>query len=63
MDGINDLEQYSRIPTVDDLVTLCRNLNQYLISLVSKIILVQVMSIYFVKPLELKCPVFNGVLE
>ena len=27
MDGNDDLEQYSRIPTVDDLVTLCRNLN------------------------------------
>ena len=27
MDGNDDLEQYSRIPTLDDLVTLCRNLN------------------------------------
>jgi acetyl-CoA carboxylase carboxyltransferase component len=29
MDGNNDLEQYSRIPTLDDLVTLCRNLNAH----------------------------------
>ena len=29
MDGNDDLEQYSRIPTVEDLVTLCRNLNTY----------------------------------
>lgn len=26
MDGNDDLEQYSRIPTLEDLVTLCRNL-------------------------------------
>jgi hypothetical protein len=29
MDGSYDLEQFSRIPTVDDLVTLCRNLNAH----------------------------------
>jgi predicted nucleotidyltransferase len=29
MDGNDDLEQYSRIPTVEDLVTLCRNLNRH----------------------------------
>lgn len=27
MDGNDDLKQYSRIPTIEDLVTLCRNLN------------------------------------
>ena len=27
MDGNDDLEQYSRIPTIEDLVALCRNLN------------------------------------
>ena len=27
MDGTDDLDQYSRIPTIEDLVTLCRNLN------------------------------------
>jgi hypothetical protein len=27
MDGNDDLDQYSRIPTLEDLVTLCRNLN------------------------------------
>ena len=29
MDGDNDSTQFSRIPTVSDLVTLCKNLNQY----------------------------------
>ena len=29
MDGNNDLEQYSRIPTIEDLVALCRNLNAH----------------------------------
>jgi hypothetical protein len=29
MDGNDDLEQYSRIPTVEDLVNLCRNLNAH----------------------------------
>lgn len=29
MDGSDDLEQYSRIPTLEDLVTLCRNLNAH----------------------------------
>jgi predicted nucleotidyltransferase len=29
MDGGDDLEQYSRIPTLEDLVTLCRNLNAH----------------------------------
>ena len=29
MDGNDDLEQYSRIPTLDDLVTLCRNFNAH----------------------------------
>ena len=29
MDGKDDLEQYSRIPTVEDLVVLCRNLNTH----------------------------------
>ena len=29
MDGDNDSTQFSRIPTVEDLVTLCKNLNQY----------------------------------
>ena len=29
MDGDNDSTQFSRIPTVKDLVTLCRNLNKY----------------------------------
>lgn len=29
MDGNDDLEQYSRIPTIEDLVILCRNLNQH----------------------------------
>ena len=29
MDGDNDSSQFSRIPTVKDLVTLCKNLNQY----------------------------------
>jgi hypothetical protein len=29
MDGNDDLEQYSRIPTLEDLVTLCRNLNAH----------------------------------
>jgi len=28
MDGNDDLEKYSRIPTIEDLVTLCRNLNE-----------------------------------
>lgn len=27
MDGSDDLEQFSRIPTLEDLVALCRNLN------------------------------------
>ena len=29
MDGSDDLEQFSRIPTLEDLVTLCRNLNAH----------------------------------
>lgn len=29
MDGSDDREQYSRIPTIDDLITLCRNLNEH----------------------------------
>lgn len=29
MDGNDDLEQYSRIPTVDDLKTLCQSLNEH----------------------------------
>ncbi len=29
MDGNDDLEQYSRIPTIEDLVALCRNLNAH----------------------------------
>jgi len=29
MDGSDDLGQYSRIPTIDDLITLCRNLNEH----------------------------------
>jgi hypothetical protein len=29
MDGRDDLEQFSRIPTLNDLVTLCRNLNAH----------------------------------
>jgi predicted nucleotidyltransferase len=29
MDGSDDTEQYSRIPTLDDLVTLCRHLNTH----------------------------------
>jgi hypothetical protein len=29
MDGNDDLEQYSRIPTIEDLVALCRNLNTH----------------------------------
>ena len=29
MDGSNDLTEFSRIPTVEDLVTLCNNLNKY----------------------------------
>ena len=28
MDGENDTEKYSRIPTLEDLVELCRNLNE-----------------------------------
>ena len=29
MDGSDDLEHFSRIPTLEDLVTLCRNLNAH----------------------------------
>ena len=29
MDGSDDIEQFSRIPTLEDLVTLCRNLNAH----------------------------------
>lgn len=29
MDGNDDLKQYSRIPTIEDLVELCRNLNAH----------------------------------
>jgi hypothetical protein len=29
MDGSDDLEQFSRIPTLEDLLTLCRNLNAH----------------------------------
>jgi hypothetical protein len=29
MDGKNGLDQYSRIPTINDLVTLCKNLNKH----------------------------------
>ena len=29
MDGSDDFEQFSRIPTLEDLVTLCRQLNTY----------------------------------
>jgi predicted nucleotidyltransferase len=29
MDGNDDLDQYSRIPTIEDLVTLCRHLNDH----------------------------------
>ena len=29
MDGNDDLKGYSRIPTLEDLLTLCRNLNAY----------------------------------
>ena len=29
MDGNDDFEQYSRIPTIEDLVALCRNLNTH----------------------------------
>jgi hypothetical protein len=29
MDGNDDLEQYSRIPTIEDLVALCRSLNAH----------------------------------
>ena len=34
MDGNDDLGQYSRIPTIEDLVTLCRNLNECLVDYV-----------------------------
>ena len=30
MDGNNDSEQYSRVPTIEDLVVLCNGLNQLL---------------------------------
>jgi hypothetical protein len=29
MDGSNDLTEFSRVPTIGDLVTLCNNLNKY----------------------------------
>jgi len=29
MDGSDDLEEYSRIPTLEDLLTLCRNFNAH----------------------------------
>jgi hypothetical protein len=29
MDGNDDLEQYSRIPTIEDLAALCHNLNTH----------------------------------
>ena len=34
MDGKDDFDGYSRIPTVKDLVTLCRNLNEHLVKYV-----------------------------
>jgi hypothetical protein len=34
MDGKDDFDEYSRIPTVKDLVTLCRNLNEHLVKYV-----------------------------
>jgi hypothetical protein len=34
MDGSDDLEQFSRIPTLEDLVALCRNLNAHDVSYV-----------------------------
>lgn len=34
MDGKDDFDGYSRIPTVKDLITLCRNLNEHLVKYV-----------------------------
>lgn len=35
MDGNDNLKQYSRIPTIEDLVELCRNLNAHQIKYVT----------------------------
>jgi hypothetical protein len=34
MDGNDDFDQYSRIPTIEDLVTLCQNLNDFQVNYV-----------------------------